>query len=149
MMYSGAMTMHNQIAAGVRAKLDSYDPQARAQLMALRQLILDVAAATHGVGPLEETLRWGQISYLTTVSKSGSLVRMDTVPQQPQQLALFFHCQTNLVESFRMLYGDLFDFDGQRMIAFDLNDGPMREALHHCLTLAFTYHQRKKAPAQA
>ena len=45
--------------------------------MKLRQLIFDVAAKTKDVGQLEETLKWGEPAYLTSESKSGSLIRID------------------------------------------------------------------------
>jgi hypothetical protein len=51
---------------------DAYPKPVKAKLLALRRLILDTAKATQGVGELEETLKWGQPSYLTTESKSGS-----------------------------------------------------------------------------
>ena len=46
----------------------------------LRRLIMETASETEGVGPLEETLRWGQASYLTTASGSGSMIRMSSTP---------------------------------------------------------------------
>jgi len=66
----------------------------RQRLLALRWLILDTAAATAGVGRIEEALKWGQPSYLTTNPKSGSTIRIDQVP--PGGYALYVHCQTNL-----------------------------------------------------
>ena len=60
--------MRREVAAAFAA----YPPKTKARLKRLRRLILDVAAATQGVGPLEETLRWGQPSYLTAQSGSGS-----------------------------------------------------------------------------
>ncbi len=38
----------------------------RAKLLAVRKLILDTARKTEGVGAIEEALKWGQPSYLTT-----------------------------------------------------------------------------------
>jgi Domain of unknown function (DU1801) len=79
---------------------DAYPKPVKAKLLALRRLILDTAKATQGVGELEETLKWGQPSYLTTESKSGSTVRIDQVKAEAGQIAVYFHCQTNLVETF-------------------------------------------------
>lgn len=53
----------------------SYPAALRPMLLALRELILDVAARTDGVGPLTETLKWGQPSYLTAETGSGTTVR--------------------------------------------------------------------------
>ena len=54
----------------------SYPRAARAKLGALRKLILATAARTQGVGEIEETLKWGQPSYLTK-SKSSTTIRID------------------------------------------------------------------------
>jgi len=40
-------------------------------------MIFDVAKKTPGVGKLEEDLRWGQPSYLTLETGSGSTIRID------------------------------------------------------------------------
>ena len=37
----------------------------RKKLLHLRQIILDTASETEGVNELEETLKWGEPSYLT------------------------------------------------------------------------------------
>ena len=90
----------------VAAVFSSYPEPLRTKLLALRQLILDTARTTEGVGPLEETIKWGQVSYLTPETRSGSTVRIDQVKPAAEQYAVYFHCQTNLVETFRELYPD-------------------------------------------
>jgi hypothetical protein len=67
----------------VPAIFDGYPKPVRARLLALRKLILDTAKTTKGVGAIEETLKWGQPSYLTSESKSGSTVRIDQVKSVP------------------------------------------------------------------
>ncbi len=88
----------------VATAFSSYPKQVRMKLLALRRLILQTARATEGVGALEETLR-GQVSYLTRDSKSGSTIRIDQVKSEAGRYALYFHCQTSLVETFRQPYG--------------------------------------------
>jgi hypothetical protein len=61
----------------VGAVFAAYPKPLKAKLLALRRLILDTAATTTGVGALEETLKWGQPSYLTAATKSGSTIRID------------------------------------------------------------------------
>lgn len=56
----------------VAAVFAAYPAGMRKRLLALRALVLDVAAKTEGVGPLTETLKWGQPSYLTDETKSGT-----------------------------------------------------------------------------
>src|SRR4051794_669097 len=88
----------------VDAVFAAYPRPVKAKLLALRRLILDAAKATEGVGAVEEALKWGQPSYLTTASKSGSTIRIDQVKAEAGQYAVYFHCQTNLVETFREIY---------------------------------------------
>src|SRR5262249_14162752 len=91
----------------VAAVFETYPKPLRSKLQALRRLIFDTARTTDGVGPLEEALKWGQPSYLTTKTKSGSTIRIDQVKAVPNQYAIYFHCQTDLVSTFRELYPEL------------------------------------------
>ncbi len=49
----------------IAALFDAYPEALKDRLLALRQLIFDTASAIEAVGPLEETLKWGQPSYTT------------------------------------------------------------------------------------
>jgi hypothetical protein len=127
-----------------------YPPTMRRKLFALRQLILDTAAKTEGVGAIEETLKWGEPAYLTSESKSGSTIRIDWKKADPSQYAMYFHCQTNLVETFRTLFPNDFKFEGNRSIVFDENDIVPVDALEFCIAAALTYHRSKgKSPVKA
>jgi hypothetical protein len=139
---SGSRRAHS----AVPAMFESYPGPVNVKLLALRKLILDTAKTTKGVGAIEEALKWGQPSYLTTESKSGSTIRIDQVKAVPGQCAVYFHCQTNLVETFRELYPDL-KYSGNRAILLDAKDTLPEAELRHCVGLALTYHlgKRKKA----
>ena len=78
-----------------------YPRSVRRKLLALRTLIFATAASTEGVGPLQETLKWGEPAYVTAESGSGSTVRIDWKKSKPSQYAMHFHCGTNLVATFR------------------------------------------------
>jgi uncharacterized protein DUF1801 len=127
----------------VAAVLDSYPKPIGAKLQALRKLILDTARTTDGVGALDETLKWGQVSYLTSESGSGSTVRIDRVKSATNQVAVYFHCQTNLVETFRELYPEL-SYSGNRAILLDAGEPLPKAELAHCVALALTYHLHKR-----
>ncbi|WP_044541007.1 DUF1801 domain-containing protein [Bradyrhizobium sp. LTSP885] len=126
------------------ALFGAYPAPVKTRLLALRRLIFDTAKATKGVGALEETLKWGQPSYLTAETGSGSTVRIDQVKPAADQVAIYFHCQTNLVETFRELYPEL-SYSGNRAILLDVADKLPEAALRHCVALALTYHLNKKA----
>ena len=131
-------------SAAIDAVFDAYPPPVKSKLLALRRLIFDTAKTTKGVGALEEALKWGQPSYLTTESKSGSTVRIDQLKNEAGGYAVYFHCQTDLVETFRELYPEL-RYGGNRSILLDAGEKLPEAALRHCIALALTYHARKKA----
>jgi hypothetical protein len=109
-------------------------------------LILDTAKRTDGVGALEETLKWGQVSYLTSESKSGSTIRIDQVKAEPDRYAIYFHCRTNLVDTFRELYPEL-TYAGNRCILLDATEELPKDELRHCVGLALTYHLNRRKTA--
>ena len=133
----------------VAAVFDAYPAELRQKLLFLRQLIFDVALKTEGVGELEETLKWGQPSYLTTQTKSGSLIRLDRINNQPGKYAMYFHCQTTLVDTFKEMYGNKFKFEGNRCIVFGVKDKVPVSQLRHCISMALTYKLDKKTLRQA
>ena len=115
----------------------------REKLLFLRQLILDTASETEGVSEVKETLKWGEPSYAT---KTGSTVRINQKKSAPHQYAMYFHCQTKLVDTFKELYRDTFTFEDNRAIVFNENDEIPINELKHCIELSLTYHKRKHLP---
>ena len=124
-----------------------YPKPVRSKLLALREMILDVAKKTAGVGKLEEALRWGQPSYLTTETGSGSTIRIDGIKNEPRKFAMYFICTSGLIEDFKELYKGEMKFEGNRSIVFRVEDRLPEAALRHCISLALTYHLRKKQRA--
>ena len=135
--------------AEVAAVFETYPKNIKSKLMFLRKLIFDVASRTDGVGELEETLKWGQPGYLTTQTRSGSLVRIDQIKYKSGKYAMFFHCQTTLVDTFKEMYRDRFEFGGNRSIIFDIKDKVPVAELSHCVSMALTYHLDKKQANRA
>ena len=125
----------------IKSAFDKYPEPTREKLLELRKLILEVAAETEAVDAIEETLKWGEPSYL---AKKGSTIRLG-VPKAGQY-AIYFHCKTKLVETFRALYGEKLKFDGNRAIVFELDDELPLIELKHCVALSLTYHSRKNLP---
>ena len=127
-----------------KSDFNTYPKPVRQKLLALRQMIFDVAKKTKGVGKLEEALRWGQPSYLTPETGSGSTIRIDQIKNEPGKYAMYFICTSGLIEDFKELYKDEMTFVGNRSIVFDVDDRLPKKALRHCISLALTYHLRKK-----
>jgi Domain of unknown function (DU1801) len=127
--------------AGVQAVFDSYPPALRKKLWALRKLIIDTAAEIQEVGGVQETLKWGEPAFVTQ-RKQGSTVRIDRKKDQ-DRYAIYFNCNTTLVDSFRSLFPHTFTFDGNRALVFDINDTLPKKELAFCISMALTYHLKK------
>ena len=127
----------------VKSKFESYPKDIKKKLTYLRELILKTASEIENVRQLEETLKWGEPSYLV---KRGSTIRMDWKSKAPDQYALYFNCNTSLVETFKMVYGDLFKYEKNRAILFDLNEKVPEKELKACIEMALQYHSLKEKP---
>jgi hypothetical protein len=127
----------------VAAAFASYPPEIRKRIRKLRELILNVAARTPGVGTLEETLKWGEPAYITAASKSGSTIRIAWKKAKPTQYAMYFNCQTTLVDSFKTMFPKAFKFEGNRALVFEEGNEVPVEALRICVAMALTYHSNK------
>jgi TfoX C-terminal domain len=127
-------------SAAVQAVFDSYPPALRKKLLALRQLILDTAASTEGVGEIDETLKWGEPAYVT-LNKKGSTVRIDR-KKGLDRYAIYFNCNTTLVDTFRSMFPHSFAFEGNRAMVFGVTEPLPKKELAFCIGMALTYHQR-------
>lgn len=130
--------------AEVAKVFEDYPADVRRKLLALRELILATASSTEGVGELEETLKWGEPAYLTSKSKSGSTIRIDWKKARPDEYAMYFNCQTTLVETFRTLFPKEFKFEGNRAIVFKASDAVPADSLAFCMAAALTYHRSRE-----
>lgn len=130
------------LPADVAAALERYPPPVRARLLELRDLVFAVASETDGVGPLTETLKWGEPAYLTAASGSGTTIRLGVSKQAPGAAAVFVNCRTTLIEDFRERFGESLAFEGSRAVIVPL-DGALPQPLAFCLRAALLYHRRK------
>lgn len=135
--------MENKVSTQVASVISDYPPNAKVVFSTLRDLVLTVAKETVGVENTQETLKWGEPSYL---ADGGSTVRMKWSEKQPDQFSLYFNCNSILVETFKELYRDEFTYDGNRALSFPLDQKVPDEALKHCLSMAMQYHKLKKQP---
>jgi len=132
------------LPANVAAAYDSYPNAARDVLLNVRSLIFKTAAQNSTIGPLTETLKWGEPAYLTEETKSGSTIRMAWKPAKPDHGALLFNCKTTLVDTMHEIYPDTFTYQGARAVLFRLDQPLPNDALAHCIEMALTYHLNKR-----
>ncbi|MGR3616252.1 MAG: DUF1801 domain-containing protein [Paracoccaceae bacterium] len=121
----------------VAAAFDAFPAPERAGLIALRALILKVAAEDPRIGAIEETLKWGQPSYHTSQTGSGTPIRLG-LPKS-SGYALFTHCQTRVIPEFRALFEAEFEFDGNRAVLFDATQRNLPVSVSGLIRSALTY----------
>jgi hypothetical protein len=126
----------------VKEKFQRYPDDVAAYLHQIRDLIYYVAAQEN-ITDLTETVKWNEPSYLC---KTGSTIRYDWKLNQPSQVCIFFNCKTQLVETFKELFGGLFDFSGNRAIILNINKTIPTKALAQCISMALRYKLIKDMP---
>lgn len=127
----------------VEPVFNTYPDAVRDKLLNLRRLIVEAADETEEVKKLEETLKWGEPSYL---AKDGSTIRIDWKKNKPEQYAIYFKCTSKLVSTFRTVYNDIFNFEGTRAIVFQMDDDVPEIELKNCIRAGLTYHKVKQLP---
>lgn len=129
-----------QVDPRMKDKFASYPKAVKPKMNALRKLVLQAAKELEDVSEIEETLKWGEPSYLV---KKGSTVRMDWKEKNPDQYQLYFKCTSKLVETFRKVYGKRFNYENNRALVFDLKEELPKEEIKQCIKAALRYHHVK------
>ncbi len=127
----------------VKQKFNSYPDHIKTKMEKLRDLIYEVAQKTEDVGELEETLKWGEPAFLTSQTKSGTTVRIDWKPKNPDQIGMYVSCNTTLVSTFRTMFADDLKFEGNRAIVLPVDKPIPKKQLMICIQMALRYHLDK------
>lgn len=127
----------------VEKVFNDYPEEVKPKIALLRQLIMDTARETEAISEIEETLKWGEPSYLV---KKGSTIRIDYKAKNPNQYAMYFKCTSKLVPTFKEVYGATFKYEKNRAILFGMEDEIPVEALKDCIGMALNYHRVKHLP---
>jgi len=128
------------LPANVRDVFETYESATQTALLNLRTLIFEVADTETRIGPLIETLKWGQISYLPRKPKTGTTVRLAQSKSHPATVSVLVPCGTSLVDQWRQHYGDTLTLIGKRELIIPLQAPAPEAAIRHCIALALTYH---------
>ena len=124
----------------VELVVESYQKSIREKMLLLRELVIETAKEIEGLNRLEETLKWGEPSYLT---KNGSTLRMDWKSKTPNQFAMYFKCTSRLVETFKMIFKNKFTYKGNRAIVLKMEDKIPTDELKYCVKATLSYHKVK------
>ena len=123
------------------AKMADYPATVRGKLEFLRELVINTATACPEIEKLEETLKWGEPSFVT---KNGSTLRMDWKIKTPDQYQMYFKCTSRLVETFKIVFGNVFEYEKSRAIIFQLDQEVPVPQLEKCIKATLTYHKVKE-----
>lgn len=133
-----------EIPIKVLRVFSSYQTDHQTILLKIRQLIFETASTDKCIGPLTETLKWGEPAYLTEETKSGSTLRLG-ISKDSQGPAVFVSCNTALIQNFKQLGSDSLSFIPPREISFPEWKDDVCEALRRCIYMTLTYHLNKKS----
>lgn len=117
--------------------------KAAAKLQTLINLVRATGSKLQPVaesGGLVETTKWGQVSFLPAKTRVGTTVRVDQ--HDEQHVALYVHCQTNLVDTYKTLFPELC-FAGNRAVLFDINKALPKKEVKVMVEAALLYHLNK------
>lgn len=126
----------------VQATFDQYPPKPRHRLLQLRELIFDAARELDTIGELQESLRWGEPSYVPVRRRTGTPVRLGWKASSPDEISLLVHCQTSLISDFAGTLSGPLRTDGNRRIVLNVEGDLPAGPLTLFVQAAFTYHRR-------
>lgn len=126
----------------IKAKFDSYPQLAREKLLMIRSAIFELNTEDQ-VGEITETLKWGEPSYL---AKHGSTVRLAWQAKHADHVSVFFNCNSILVETFKEIYPDTFQYVGNREIKLPISEPTSMPELMSCVSMSLRYHKIKHLP---
>ena len=102
-----------------------------------RLKIFRISGEAEGIGPLTETLKWGEPAYLTEAPKTGTTLRLGQIGGRA---AVMVPCSTTIIEDARAVFGEQPEFSGKRGLIL----GGERQVFDYVINAALTYHIRKR-----
>ncbi|MHC8494472.1 DUF1801 domain-containing protein [Thalassospira sp. SM2505] len=130
--------------SGVPAKIATCPAPARQILTQIRNWVHSLAAGMDGVGPLDESLKWGEPAWRPK-SGAGTTIRADWKAKTPDQVMIFFDCKTDLIDRTRSLLSSELTCEGNRAIILPLDRPLPEDAIKTALGWALRYHLDRKA----
>ncbi len=130
--------------AAVQAVFAAYPLPAQRRLLALRDMVFEVAGASPEIGPLRESLKWGEPAYRRVRAGFGTTLRVHWKPVLGDCVALYVPCTTSLMEDFRARWPDAFAYQGHRAILLPQAGRWQKAALRQAIQAVFLYRRRNK-----
>lgn len=122
----------------VKAAYDAFPEGQKEIALMLRDLVFAVAADTPEVGRVEETLKWGQPSFITPKTKSGSTLRIGVT--KAGDTGIYAHCGTSIISDYAATFPGDDRIDGNRGVLFATANEIVPDRLRHLIRHGLTYH---------
>ncbi len=120
------------------AKISFWPAPAQIRFVEMRTIILN---AGRDLGPIGESLIWGEPAWRPMKARQGSTLRISWSPEPAKQLALFVNCRTTLAETMRDRYPVSFAYEGNRALRLGIADPLPVAAIDHLARMTFSYHR--------
>ena len=132
------------MSAPVAAAFATFSDAQRTALFQLREWIFDLAERLPDVGGVEETLKWGQPSYLGKRPRVGTTIRLGA--PNAAHVAFYVNCQTTLVDQYRALLApsSSIAFEKSRAVLFPVNAPLPHDDIRLFFQMALRYHLDKR-----
>lgn len=144
-MSEGARTGNQTALPPLPAEFSScvarWPAPARRYFDTIRRIVWNVAVRAE-IGTLDESLKWGQPSWLPQRKRVGSTLRCYWHPARADTISLYLNCNTTLAETMKTLYPTSFDYEGRRGLHLSLHAPLPKDAIDHCAFLTLTYHRK-------
>ncbi len=114
----------------------TYSEAMIAKLTELQQLIWTVANEQGNA--VSESSKWGQLSI---ASSKGTPIRIAKFSDD--EIGLFVHCQTTLIETWKTLFPDRLSFSGNRAVVLSVETPLPAPELKVCIDMALNYRTQK------
>lgn len=124
----------------IQSVISRWPASAQLRFHDIRQIVFEVAAEHPKVGPLTEALKWGEPSFLTLETGSGTTLRVCWKDKSPVDIGLFVICRTDLLDQIRSLYPGAFRYEGTRAAYLSLSSPVPRDAIAYLAMRAQTHH---------
>jgi hypothetical protein len=122
----------------VKAAYDAFGQKQQGIALMLRDLVFDVARDTPEAGEIAETLKWGQPSFITPKTESGSTLRIGVT--KAGDTGLYAHCGTSIISDYAATFPGDDRIDGNRGVLFSTADDIAKDRLRHLIRHGLTYH---------
>lgn len=120
----------------IEAAFAAFPQPAHETLLAMRELIFEIAA-TLPIDGVQESLKWGQPSYIGNKPNSGTPVRLGLT--KAGDVAVLTHCQSTVMSDFQAICPRDLRFDDNRALLLDADTPPDPAVIAPLIRAALTY----------